>query len=423
VRQAVQAGAVGVSTSRVSVHRGKNGDVVPGTHASEEELIVVGKAMGEAGGGVFQIIPSGIAGGVEGAERENVMAGLAAKRDPYYLTEEIDRMRRIHKATGQPITFTFSENRGLGPEEYWRARERIGELIAAGDKIYPQYAPRQVNSLTNLDTYHAFTARPSYRVIAQLPVAERARRMADPAVKAAILSEADVAADSSDPMQHIHVTLARNVLDTYELGADLDFEPHPSRSIAARAKAEGRDPMDLIYDLLIADEGRKVLVFFASNYLDGDLNKLADLIRDPHFVMGLSDAGAHVCFICGGAQASFTLSHWGKNRIRGERLPVELLVRRLTSDAAALYRLDDRGVIAPGKKADLNVIDFEHLRVKPFRLAHDLPTGAKRFLQDAEGYALTVVNGVVTRRDDQDTGARPGRLIRRRHETAAAAAV
>lgn len=413
VSEGIKAGAIGFATSRVSLHRGSDGSIVPGTRADEQELVRLGEAMRDAGGGVLQIIPSGIVGGVEDDEEGSQIVGLDDCRDQFHLTEEIAMMRRVHKATGQPITFTFSENRGLGVDEYWKARERIEEIIDAGENIRPQYAPRQVNSLTSLDTYHAFMARPTYRKLAHLPVAERALAMADPAVKQAILSEADVESDSKNPMDFVHKRMQDNLDDTYELGADQDFEPHPSRSITAQARDQGVEPLALLYDKLIASEGRAILVHFATNYLDGDLEKLRDIIGNEHFLMGLSDAGAHVCFICGGAQPTFALIHWARDRKRGEQVRLETIVRRLTGDPAHFYGLDDRGTLEPGKKADINVIDFERLAVKDFRLAYDLPTGARRFLQDGEGYDLTMVNGVVVRRHDEDTGARPGHLLRR----------
>lgn len=421
VKEGMKAGALGFATSRVSLHRGSDGSLVPGTRADEQELVRLGEAMRDAGGGVLQIIPSGIVGGVEDDAEGSQIIGLDDCRDQFHLTQEIAMMRRIHKATGQPITFTFSENRGLGVEEYWKARDIIEDIIEAGENIRPQYAPRQVNSLTSLDTYHAFMARPTYRKLADLPVTERARAMADPAVKQAILSEADIEPDSKDPMQHVHKSMQNNLADTYELSTDQDFEPHPSKAITAQAQARGVDPLDLLYDMLIADEGRAILVHFATNYLDGDLEKLRDIISNEHFIMGLSDAGAHVCFICGGAQPTFALTHWARDRKRGDQVRLETVVQRLTGDPARLYGLDDRGTIEPGQMADINVIDFDRLAIEEFRLAYDLPTGARRFLQDASGYDLTVVNGTVVRRRDQDTGERPGHLLRRtaRQEVAA----
>lgn len=418
VREAIEAGAVGVGTSRVSMHRGSDGGTLPGTRAPEDELLTIARAMREGGGGVFQIIPSGITGGVEGQSGEQTLAGLAHLRDAHTITTEIEMMRRLHHETGQPITFTFAESPALGKEEFERARGVISAIAKAGEKIYPQFSPRAVGGLIALDTYHLFTARPSYRAIAHLPVGERAAAMADPATKAAILAEADIDPGTDDPMQHMHETLQRNLGAIYSLQS-VDYEPDPSQSVLAIANAAGRDPFDLLYDLLIVDDGSAVLIWFTTGYLDGDLRTVAEFLDDPQYVMGLGDGGAHVQFICDASFPTFLLAHWGKTRDRGPIFPIEQLVKKITKDPADLYSFHDRGVIATGRRADINVIDFDRLAISRPRLAHDLPAGAQRFLQDASGYALTIVNGVIVRRDDQDTGARPGRLVRKRRSEAA----
>ena len=414
VHDAIAAGAFGVGTSRVSMHRGSDGSIVPGTRAPEAELIAIAHAMREAGGGLLQIIPSGVVGGVEGEEGEQSLAGFENRRDAFKLTDEIERMRRIYRETGQPITFTFAESRTLGREQFDAARRLIIEAAESGEQIFPQYSPRQVGTVSNLESYHAFTARPTYRLLAHLPLEERVRRMADPEVKAAILSEQDIDPGTENPMHHIHTTFQRRLEDMFDLGPDLDFEPLPSQSIANRAMAEGRDPLDLLYDLLISDNGHKILFRFATNYVNGNLDTVADMIEDPKYLLGLGDAGAHVCFICDAGYPTFVLSHWGKTRSRGRRIPLELLVRRMTSDPAKIYALRDRGLVQVGMRADLNLINLPSLRLKPMHLATDLPLNASRFLQEAEGFELTMVDGVITRRNDTDTGARPGRLLRRK---------
>ena len=412
VKESIEAGAVGFGTSRVTMHRGSDGGILPGTTAAEDELLAMAQAMKDGGGGVLQIIPSGITGGVEGQDGEQTMAGLSAVRDKHTITAEIEMMRRLHVATGLPVTFTFAESIALGDAEYERARGVIAEAHAAGELLYPQYSPRPVGGLITLDAYHPFTARPSYISIAELPLDERVQRMCDPQVKAAILLEPDRDPGTSDPFKHIHATLQRNLSAIYSL-ENVDYEPHPSQSVAARAEAEGRDPLELCYDMLLDRDGRAVLIWFSTGYVEGDLRRKEECIADPRYVMGLADGGAHVKFICDASFPTFLLAHWGKNRTRGERMPVELLVRKLTKDAADLYGLDDRGVIEPGRRADLNVIDWDALAIARPRLVQDLPAGAKRYLQDARGYVLTLVNGVATRRDDQATGEYPGRLVRK----------
>ncbi len=414
VSDAIRAGAVGMGTSRVTMHRGSDGSTVPGTRAPREELMAIAKAIRDAGGGVLQIIPSGVAGGVEGEEGEQTLAGLKDLRDQYPLTTEVEMMRWLNKETGVPITFSFAEAPGLGEEAYDRVCAMVADARAAGEEIYPQFSPRAIGGILSLDGYHIFTARPTYRAIVDLPRAERARKMADPAVKQAILSESDVDPGTDDPMQHIHKTFQRGLGWIYSL-EPLDYEPDDSTSVKALADAAGRNPEDVFYDILIADEGRGSLIWMSTGYEDGDLRKKEACISNPDFIMGLGDGGAHVMFICDAGFPTFLLSYWGKDRTRGRRFPIEQLVRRLTKQPADLYRLQDRGVIAEGARADINVIDFDRLGLTHPRMVADLPTGATRYIQEARGYTMTIVNGEVTRRDDQDTGARPGRLIRNRN--------
>lgn len=414
VSEGIAAGAVGLATSRVSLHRGSDGGIVPGTRAPEEELLALAIAMRDAGGGVLQMIPSGAAGGVEGQEGENVLAGMDDRRDPHTLSTEIGMMRRIHARTGVPITFTLAENPGLGDEEYARALEVVAESAAAGERIRPQFSPRPVGMLITLDTYHPFMARPSYKDLTDLPIAERAARMAEPEIKAAILAESDLQVDSTDPFKHLHTTFQRNLDAIFDL-RPLNYEPDPADSIIGQAKAQGRDPLEVCYDALVADQGEAVLIWFSTGYADGDLRKKEACLRDPTCVMGLGDGGAHVQVICDASFPTFLLYHWGKARRNGPTFPVEKLVHRLTQDPARLYGLDDRGVLAEGKRADINVIDFDRLSIGLPRLVQDLPADARRFLQDSTGYEMTIVNGVVTRRRDEPTDAYPGRLVRRRH--------
>ena len=418
VGEGIRAGAVGFATSRVTMHRGSDGGVLPGTTAAEEEILTITEAMRDAGGGVLQIIPSGITGGVEGDEGEQSMAGIGHLRDQHKLTAEIEMMRRLHRATGQPVTFTFAESIALGDEEYDKARAIIADAAAKGEVVRPQFSPRPVGGLISLETYHPFTARPTYQSIESLPLAERARRMADPETRQQILSEEDVVPQVSDPFKHIYATLQRNMDAIYEL--TVDYEPEKSESMGAKAQAEGKNPLEICYDALIKDEGRNLLIWFSTGYMDGDLSKKAACIEDPQYIMGLGDGGAHVQFICDASFPTYLLTHWGKNRSRGKTYPIEMLVRRLTSDPAELYGLDDRGVLAEGRRADINVIDFDRLAISVPRLVTDLPASSKRYLQDATGYELTLVNGVPVRRSDQSTHSYPGRLVRRKANAAPA---
>ncbi|MGV0834346.1 N-acyl-D-amino-acid deacylase family protein [Mycolicibacterium thermoresistibile] len=414
VAAGIGAGAVGVATSRMALHRTSDGDAVPGTRAPEDELLAMAFAMRDAGGGVFQIVPSGTSGGVEGQSGEGLLSGVPL--DQYSLSTEVEMMRRLHQKTGQTITFTLAENHGLGPAEFDTVRDLVADAKRCGERLHPQFSPRAIGGLVSLVGYHPFLQRPSYRALAHLPVQERAQRMSDPEVKARILAEDDIPVESADPRDHFHVTLQRHLADTYRLdGAQrVDYEPHPSTSIAAQAEAAGVDPLALCYDLLIDDEGSAVLIWLATGYVSGDLSRVEDYLSDDQYIMGLGDAGAHVQFICDASFPTFLLSHWGLHRTRGRRFPIETLVCKLTKDPADLYGFTDRGVLQPGRRADINVIDLEALALLPPHSVNDLPSGAGRFLQSARGFCQTIVAGVITRENDADTGLRPGRLYRAR---------
>ena len=410
--EGIKAGAVGFATSRVTLHRGSDGSIIPGTTAAESELLSITEAMAGAGGGVLQIIPSGISGGAEGEEGVQMMAGIAHLRDKHTLPAEIEMMRRIHGKTGQPVTFTIAESLSLGDAAYDRARAIVADAHEAGERVHPQYSPRPVGGLITLDTYHPFTNRPTYMAMAELPKAERAARLADPAVKAAVLSEADIIPVEDDPFKHIFATLQANMPAIYDLSSR-DYEPDKSRSMTAIGAAEGRDALEVCYDALIVDGGEGVLIWFATGYADGDLRRKEQCIADPGYIMGLGDGGAHVQFICDASFPTFLLTHWGRDRTKGRTFPVGQLVRKLTADVADLYGFTDRGRLAVGLRADVNVIDFAQLSVGSPKLIQDLPADAKRFMQDSTGYTLTLVGGIATRRDDCPTAEYPGKLVRR----------
>ena len=268
-----------------------------------------------------------------------------------------------------------------------------------------------------LDGYHAFQCRPSYMAIAHLPLAERLAAMRDPARRAAILAEDDVPVEEG-PSARIHMLVER--FFSYELGnfylmdLPLDYEPGPERRIDAIAARTGRTTYEVLYDHLTDDDGRKFAALFVQNYGSGDLSETREMLAKPMIRVGLADGGAHLQLSCDGALPTFQLIHWARDRTRGNRMAVEMVVKQLTSDNARLYDMDDRGTLAVGKRADVNVIDYDNLKLELPKMLYDLPEGGKRLLQFSKGYIATMVNGVVTRRDDSDTGARPGRLYRSR---------
>ena len=387
VRDGIDAGALGVSTSRTIAHRAIDGEPVPGTFAAEDELFGLGRALGEVGSGVFELAPAGVMG-----------EDLAAP------AREMDWMCRLADATGRPVTFAMSQH-DLAPDQWKDQLELALEAWDAGIPIRPQIAGRPTGLLLGLQTFHAFRRRPSYQAIAELPLDERVERMRDPEVRAAILGEQPV----SDPrMAFIGMGLDR----TFPIGDPPDYEPAPELSVAARAEREGRDPQELLYDLLLGDEGHELLLRPLLGYSNFDLEPIREMLLHPTTALGLGDGGAHVGAICDASIETTMLTHWVRDRSRGERLPLELVVRKMTSDTASLYGLGDRGVLAAGLRGDVNVIDFDALTLHRPEMVYDLPGGARRLVQRASGYDATIVAGTVVMRDGTDTGARPGTLVR-----------
>jgi N-acyl-D-aspartate/D-glutamate deacylase len=277
--------------------------------------------------------------------------------------------------------------------------------------LRPQIIPRSVTIMTSLDTYHLFMGRPTYRKIAQLPLAERVIEMRCPEVRQAILEESTDR--SATDFSALIVELFQPALPlTFPLTDPVNYEPRFDESVYAQALAAGLDPIAHMYDLLLAEDGKAFYALLGSNFVNGTLDVCREMLLDPNTVTGLGDAGAHVNLISDCSASTFHLTHWARDRVRGERLPIELLVHKLSGANADLYGFADRGTLTVGKRADVNVIDLEGLRICPPELRYDLPTGVSRILQPAEGYLATFVNGVMTRRRDSDTGERPGRLAR-----------
>jgi N-acyl-D-aspartate/D-glutamate deacylase len=387
VREGIEAGALGVSTSRTIAHRAIDGEPVPGTFAAEDELFGLGRALADAGAGVFELAPAGVMG-----------EDLAAPQ------REVDWMRRLSRETGRPITFAVSQH-DMAPDQWREVLDLALEAFDDGVPMRPQIAGRPLGLLLGLQTFHPLRDRPSYAAIEGLPLDERVARMRDPKVREAILSERGV---QDDRMAFIGLGLDR----MFPLGEPPDYEPEPDASVAARAEREGRDPWDLYYDLLLEDEGRELLMRPLLGYSHFTHDPIREMLLHPTSALGLGDGGAHVGAICDASIETTMLTHWVRDRTRGERLPLEWVVRKMTSDTASLYGLGDRGVLAPGKKADLNVIDFAGLRLDRPEMVYDLPGGARRLLQGARGYLATIVSGEVVMRDGHETGARPGRLVR-----------
>jgi N-acyl-D-amino-acid deacylase len=388
VREAVEAGALGVSTSRTLAHTAMDGEPVPGTFAAEDELYGLAWGCADAGHGLMELAPMGSAG-------EDTVA-------PH---KEVDWMVKISKDTGVPVSFVLVQ---INDEpDLWRElMDRSAAAAAEGASIHPQVAGRLNGILLGLEGLSPWRQRPSWDEIADLPLAELVAELHRPERRAAILSEQP---ETDNPFAQFILGSMHRI---FVLGDPPDYEPGPDRSIKAIAEGMGREIDDLLYDMLLEEEGRALLLFPFLNYADGNGDALREMLMHPAGVIGLSDGGAHCGVICDASQPTWLLTHWARDRSRGEKLPLEFIVKKQTHDTARLFGFDDRGTLQIGAKADINVVDLENLTLCPPEVARDLPAGGKRFVQFAHGYKATIVSGEVTRRDDADTGARPGRLVR-----------
>jgi N-acyl-D-aspartate/D-glutamate deacylase len=385
VEAALRAGALGFSTSRTPLHRSKDGELVPGTNADARELLGIGAAIRRAGHGVFQFAP------------EHAILPVA----------EWPWMRELAAVTGHPVSVNLNQP-DQAPEVWREVLRLLDEAQADGLPIHAQVAGRTIGILYCLHgSVHPLLFHPAYAEVAHLPMPERLAALADPERRRRIVD--DVPDDEG--------LFAKVVLDN--LGriwpvadGDIDYEPSADQSVAALAARTGTPPMELVLDQLLAHDGNGMLYAPFFNYAYGDLSMTYEATLHPHTRMGLSDAGAHCGAICDGGTPTFMLTHWTRDRTRGPRLPLEYVVHRQTQQTAQLYGLGDRGLVAPGLRADLNVIDYERLSFGPPRMAFDLPANGRRLVQKASGYRATFVAGEQTVADDEFTGALPGRLLR-----------
>jgi N-acyl-D-aspartate/D-glutamate deacylase len=395
VQEGIEAGALGFSTSRTIGHRAIDGEPVPGTYAAEDELFGLGRAMAAGGRAVFELAPQGVAG-------EDIIAPK----------KELEWMRRLGAEIDRPISFGMIQVDAA--PDLWREQLDISAAAhEAGSELYPQIAARPFGMLFGFPGHHAFTHRPTFRRLkAECSREELAQRLADPAVKAAILAEDDLPPDPNLLFDNMFALVQYSLGRMYALGDPPDYEPTEERTVAKIAGERGEDPLATLYDLMLADNATSMLMLPFFNYYYGNHDAIREMLMHPAGVVGLSDGGAHCGMICDASYPTFLLTHWARDRYRGDKLPLEYVVRKQSHDTAQLFGLSDRGVIEVGKKADINVIDMESITLHPARMAYDLPAGGQRLVQGASGYAATIVDGTVTRRNGVDTGARPGRLIR-----------
>ena len=392
-KEAMQAGAFGFTTSRTMGHASLDGTPVPGTFADDDELFAIAKAVRDGGGRIFEV----------------AMAGISPADNADVVARELEWIGRMAAETGLTATFIVLQH-GQDPTRWQREMAAAHEWRARGADVVPLVAGRPFGVLLGWQVRHPFRLRPSYEAVDKLAPAERLAALRDSEVRARILAEQPA---TEDPAQIFTQAALMGLLPyCYVLGGEPDYEQPASESLAAIAARAGTSVEAVAYDAMLADDGTAMLLLPLFNYADANHDALYEQMQDPSAVLGLADGGAHCGAICDASIPTYVLTHWVRDRARGPRLALEDAVRRLTSQPADLYGLADRGRIAPGQRADLNVIDFDHLRLHAPRAASDLPAGGTRLLQDASGYRATVVNGEITRRNDTDTGARPGRLLR-----------
>lgn len=389
VEDGVRAGALGFSTSRTVLHRSIDGEVVPGTTATKEELIEIGRAMGRAGHGVFEMASD--------MRRE---------------WDEFGWMGAMSRETGLPCTYAALQS--IAKE--MPLEEQIACMRAENDNganIVAQIALRGNGIVMAWQgTVHPFRLRPSWQAIAELPWEEQKARLLDPAFKARLLAEANDFSEVNPDIAGLVMVVCCGWTMQFEMDPDFDYEPQADASIQTRAAAAGVSPEEYAYDLLCRDEAKGFIYLPLLNYADGNLDFLEVLQVADDTVNSLSDGGAHCGTICDAASPTFMLQHWVRDRKRGGRISLEHAIKRQCRDTARLYGLEDRGVIAPGYLADLNLIDLNRLKLGKPWLAFDLPAGGKRLLQKADGYVATIKNGRVTFRHGKWTGEAPGGLIR-----------
>jgi len=396
VEEGLRAGALGFSTSRTILHKSVDRELVPGTTATKEELIGIGRAMGRVGHGVFEMASD-------------------LKRD----WNEFEWMGDLSRETGLPVTFAALQS--IAKE--LPLPEQISEMRAQNEKganIVAQIALRGNGIVMAWQgTVHPFRFKPAWLEIIDKPWAEQLEHLKDPVFKQRMLTEENRFPESD--VIGLLMIIAGGWSLQFEMGPDFNYEPTQSETIAARAAAAGVSPAEYAYDLLMQNEGTGFVYFPILNYADGNLNFLEDLQMSDDCVNSLSDGGAHCGTICDAASPTFMLQHWVRDR-DGKRISLEHAVKRQARDTAVLYGLSDRGLLAPGYLADINIIDFDAVKLGKPWLAFDLPAGGKRLLQKADGYVATIKSGQVTFRNGEYQGVHPGKLIRGPQTTPAAMA-
>jgi N-acyl-D-aspartate/D-glutamate deacylase len=378
VRDALLAGATGFASSRSTVHKSRDGSPIPSKSAGDPELLGIARALKDTGRGVIQ-----------------------------YVGGDMDLLRRLAEGSGRPLSFTLLQT--SDDPNRWRASlEFVQQAVADGVNIKGQVCLRPVGALLGLQaTLNPFMLCPTYQKIAHLSLADRVAEMRKPEVRGRIVAE-------HAAMDRIQTTsyIAHSLDNIFKLGDPPNYEPNAEDAIFEQAKRTGANPADLVYDLLLERDGKELLYTPRANYSQFTLDPAREMALADNTFLALSDGGAHVGTICDASFPTFNITYWTKERTRGQRLPLEFVIQRQTSEPARHAGWSDRGVLAPGYKADVNVIDLDGLRLHPPYIRHDLPAGGKRLLQEADGYRATICSGAVTFEDGKSTGAMPGAVIR-----------
>lgn len=383
VKDGLKAGALGFSTSRTLLHKSTDGEFVPGTFASRDELFGIAKVLKEVGHGVFQ-----------------------CASEHTQMPKEFQWMKVVAAEYGRPVIFTLSQT-DMKPD-LWKEMVGLLEEAAQSDiPIFAQSAGRAIGVMMCWrGTAHPFATYPSWQDIKDLPWPEIKAKLMDPEFKAKMLAETPL------DMGFFASFVTRSFDKMYLMQGGIEYEPEPSQSIAALSKASGRRPQEIAYDALMEQDAEAMLYFPLFNYANKNLDHLHTLHSHPRVKMGLSDAGAHCGAVCDGGMPTFMLTHWTRDRKRGPKLELEHVIKRQTKETAEMYGLLDRGVVAAGYKADLNIIDYENLRFETPKMVFDLPAEGRRLVQDASGYIATIVSGQIIVENGKPTGVLPGKLVR-----------
>jgi N-acyl-D-aspartate/D-glutamate deacylase len=389
VKEAIAAGAFGFSMSRTVAHIAIDGEPVPGTFAAEDEVFGICAALGELGKGIVELAPSGVAG-------EDVITPA----------KEVEWMHRLSSTIGRPVTFALLQV-DAAPDLWRELMDVSRRAVEDGADLWPQVAGRPTGLLSGFRTSIClFDVIPEFGALKaqRLPWPELKATVTDPEFRARITGY--------EPDERTAKRLDDAFSKTFVLGDPPDYEPGYDKSLAGIAEATGRSPFDIAYDAMLEGDCEGLLYVPILSYSNGNLDQVREMLTHPRAAIGLADGGAHCGAICDASMPTYMLTHWTRDRTRGERLPLEFVVKKQTHDTARLFGMTDRGTIEPGMLADLNVIDYDGLRLLPPEVVADLPAGGTRVIQRAHGYVATVKRGVVTYRDGQATGARPGVLVR-----------